>query len=132
MYDNKNEAFQASNLVGSYMGIYSLSSWFCIICFLRYTINKKIVHMISLICGGVGFLSMYFVPQASTLIFSFALIAGSILSMPYAMLSSSVDPKKWVFLWDFNMLCIATNLCGSWGINFLSSLLGQEDIATRG
>ena len=140
MYDNNNEAFQkASNLVGSYMGIYGLSSMVFALLFVfftsRYTINRKLVHMFSLICGGVGFLSMYFVPEASTLIFSFICIGiawGSILSMPYAMLSSSVDPKKMgVFMGIFNMFIVLPQIFAALGgINFLSNLLGQEDINT--
>ena len=140
MYDNKNEAFQkASNLVGSYMGIYGLSSMVFALLFVfftsRYTINRRLVHMFSLICGGVGFLSMYLVPQANTLIFSFICIGiawGSILSMPYAMLSSSVDPKKMgVFMGIFNMFIVLPQIFAALGgINFLSNLLGQEDINT--
>ena len=101
----------------------------------RYTINRRLVHMFSLICGGVGFLSMYLVPQANTLIFSFICIGiawGSILSMPYAMLSSSVDPKKMgVFMGIFNMFIVLPQIFAALGgINFLSNLLGQEDINT--
>ena len=140
MYNNKNIAFQkASNLVGSYMGIYGLSSMVFALLFVfftsRYTINRRLVHMFSLICGGVGFLSMYLVPQANTLIFSFICIGiawGSILSMPYAMLSSSVDPKKMgVFMGIFNMFIVLPQIFAALGgINFLSNLLGQEDINT--
>ena len=91
--------------------------------------------MFSLICGGVGFLSMYLVPQANTLIFSFICIGiswGSILSMPYAMLSSSVDPKKMgVFMGIFNMFIVLPQIFAALGgIYFLSNLLGQEDINT--
>ena len=91
--------------------------------------------MFSLICGGVGFLSMYLVPQANTLIFSFICIGiawGSILSMPYAMLSSSVDPKKMgIFMGIFNMFIVLPQIFAALGgINFLSNLLGQEDINT--
>ena len=91
--------------------------------------------MFSLICGGIGFLSMYLVPQANTLIFSFICIGiawGSILSMPYAMLSSSVDPKKMgVLMGIFNMFIVLPQIFAALGgINFLSNLLGQEDINT--
>lgn len=140
IYNNKNEDFQkASNLVGSYMGIYGLSSMVFALLFVfftsRYVINRKLVHMFSLLCGGIGFLSMYFVPQPSTLIFSFICIGvawGSILSMPYAMLSSSVDPKKMgIFMGIFNMFIVLPQIFAALGgINFLSSLLGHEDINT--
>ena len=138
MYDKKYKNFnKASDLVGSYMGIYGLSSMVFALLFVfftsRYVINRKLVHMFSLICGGIGFLSMYFVPQPSTLIFSFICIGvawGSILSMPYAMLSSSVDPNKMgVFMGIFNIFIVLPQIFAAiGGINFLSSLLGQEDI----
>ena len=102
-FDDTNEKFQkSSNLVGSYMGIYGLSSMFFDY-WTFYTsnrsINRKLVHMFSLILGGIGFLIMYIFPFEKTLIFSFIFIGfswGSILSMPYAMLSGSVSEKKWV------------------------------------
>ena len=55
-----NTAFQkSSNLVGSYMGTYGLSSMAFALLLVLYTskrrINRKYVHMVSLILGGVGF-----------------------------------------------------------------------------
>jgi maltose/moltooligosaccharide transporter len=98
-----NTQFQeSSNLVGSAMGIYGLSSMAFALLLTLYTskrnINRKYVHMVSLMLGGIGFLYMNYA-SPETLMYSFILIGfawGSILSMPYAMLSSSVDPKKWV------------------------------------
>jgi maltose/moltooligosaccharide transporter len=100
-FDLENTAFQkASNSVGSAMGVYGLSSMAFALLFVLYTskrnINRKYVHMICLFIGGAGFLSMMEV-SPEQLKYSFMLIGiawGSILSMPYAMLSSSVDPKK--------------------------------------
>ena len=140
MYDNKNEAFQkASNLVGSYMGIYGLSSMFFALLFVfftsRYTINRKLVHMFSLICGGVGFLSMYLVPQANTLIFSFICIGiaweASCLCHTLCFLVQLTLKKMGVFMGIFNMFIVLPQIFAALGgINFLSNLLGQEDINT--
>ena len=47
--------------------------------------------------GGIGFLSMWAVPNPAWLILSFALVGvawASILSMPYALLSSCVPAQK--------------------------------------
>ena len=133
-----NTAFQkSSNLVGSYMGVYGLSSMaFALILTLitsKRRINRKYVHMISLILGGVGFLIMKFVPSPEYLTLSFVLIGlswGSILSMPYAMLSSSVDPKKMgVIMGIFNMFIVIPQIIAALGgINFVSGLLGEETI----
>ncbi|MAJ89761.1 MAG: MFS transporter [Flavobacteriales bacterium] len=138
LYNIANESFQkASNLVGSYMGTYGLSSMVFALLLVFYTskrkINRKLVHMISLILGGFGFLLMYFIPDPKILTLAFILIGfawGSILSMPYAMLSSSVDPNKMgVIMGIFNMFIVIPQIIAALGgINFLSNLLGDESI----
>ena len=133
-----NTAFQkSSNLVGSYMGMYGLSSMAFALILTFYTsrrrINRKFIHMISLILGGIGFITMYFIPSPAYLAISFTLIGfswGSILSMPYAMLSSSVDPKKMgVIMGIFNMFIVIPQIIAALGgINFISYLLGKDTI----
>ncbi len=136
-FNLSNTKFQeSSNLVGSAMGIYGLSSMAFALLLTLYTskrnINRKYVHMASLILGGVGFLYMnYATPD--TLVYSFILIGfawGSILSMPYAMLSSSVDPKKMgVIMGIFNMFIVIPQIIAALGgINYVSNLLGEEAI----
>ena len=137
-YDIANTAFQeSSNLVGSYMGIYGLSSMAFALLLTFYTsrrrINRKYVHMASLLLGGFGFISMYLIPSPAWLAMSFALIGiawGSILSMPYAMLSSSIDAKKMgVFMGLFNMFIVLPQIIASvGGVNFLYNLIGSEAI----
>ena len=132
-----NTAFQeSSNLVGSAMGVYGLSSMAFALVLVFYTskrkINRKLVHLGSLILGGLGFLFMnYTTPE--NLKYCFILIGfawGSILSMPYAMLSSSVDPKKMgVIMGIFNMFIVIPQIIAALGgINFVSGLLGEEAI----
>ena len=133
-----NTAFQkSSNLLGSYMGTYGLSSMAFALVLVLYTskrrINRKYVHMVSLILGGIGFLLMKYIPSPEYLTISFVLIGlswGSILSMPYAMLSSSVDPKKMgVIMGIFNMFIVIPQIIAALGgINFVSELFGEETI----
>ena len=133
-----NTAFQkSSNEVGSYMGVYGLSSMAFALILTFYTsrkrINRKFVHMGSLVLGGIGFISMYFVPSPQWLILSFTLVGfawGSILSMPYAMLSSSVDPRKMgVIMGIFNMFIVIPQIVAAvGGVNFAYKLLGEETI----
>ncbi len=137
-FDIANTAFQkSSNAVGSYMGGYGLSSMAFALLLVVYTskrrINRKFVHMVSLILGGVGFIMMKFIPSPEYLSISFILIGiswGSILSMPYAMLSSSVDPKKMgVIMGIFNMFIVLPQIIAALGgVNFISGLLGNEAI----
>ena len=137
-FDLANTAFQkSSNLVGSYMGIYGLSSMAFALLLTFYTskrtINRKHVHLISLILGGIGFLLMYFIQDPKWLILCFILVGfawGSILSMPYAMLSSSVNPKKMgVFMGIFNMFIVIPQIVAALGgINFVYKLIGEDSI----
>jgi len=132
-----NTSFQeSSNAVGSAMGVYGLSSMAFALLLTLYTskrnINRKLVHMVSLILGGLGFLLMYST-SPENLKYCFVLIGfawGSILSMPYAMLSSSVDPKKMgVIMGIFNMFIVIPQIIAALGgINFISGLLGEEAI----
>lgn len=128
----------AADGVGSKMGLYGLSSMAFALLLTFYTakkrINRKLVHMLSLFLGGLGFISMYYLKDPSYLAWSFILIGiswGSILSMPYAMLSSSIDPKKMgVFMGLFNMFIVLPQIIASiGGLTFLyKSIFGEEVI----
>ena len=137
-YNSENLSFQkASNLTGSYMGTYGLSSMLFALILTIYTskrkINRKIIHLFSLILGGIGFLSMYYITNHTYLIISFGLIGiswGSILSMPYAMLSSSVDEDSMgTSMGIFNMFIVIPQIIAAiGGINLLTSLIGDKPI----
>ena len=130
----------AADLVGSAMGYYGLSSMAFALLLTLYTskrrINRKYVHMVSLILGGLGFLLMYQTHDAAMLKICFILIGiswGSILSMPYAMLSSSIDPKKMgIFMGLFNMFIVIPQIIASLGgVNFIyKNVFGPDIINT--
>ena len=139
-YKVENSKFQkASNLTGSYMGIYGLSSMFFALLLTIYTskrqINRKYIHMGSLMLGGIGFVTMYFINDYEYLSISFILIGiawGSILSMPYAMLSSAVDENRMgTTMGIFNIFIVIPQIIAAiGGINLLSSWLGDKTIYT--
>jgi maltose/moltooligosaccharide transporter len=127
----------ASNLVGSAMGVYGLSSMVFALLLSMYTakrrINRKLVHLFSLALGGAGFLSMYLANGSASLQISFVLVGvawGSILSMPYAMLSSSVSAEKMGMMMGlFNMFIVLPQITAALGgINWLTGLMGPEPI----
>ncbi len=110
-----NTAFQnAADQVGAYMGYYGLSSMLVALLLSMYaarrTLNRRVVHFGSLILGGAGFLSMWWAPQPAWLIGSFALVGvawASILSMPYALLSSHVPADRMgIYMGIFNMFIV--------------------------
>ncbi len=138
-FEKMNVAFQkASDLVGSNMGVYGLTSMLFALLLTfyaaKYTVNRKLIHLVCLIVGGMGFLLMNFIPSPNYLWICFALIGfswGSILSMPYAMLSSSIDEKKMGLMMGlFNMFIVIPQIIASLGgVNILSKLFGNSPIS---
>ncbi|MFT6748652.1 MAG: maltose/moltooligosaccharide transporter [Flavobacterium sp.] len=136
-YQNKDAIYNdAADLVGSATGVYGLSSMAFALLLTFYTaknkINRKYIHMSSLLLGGLGFIYMFFATPQS-LFLSFILIGfawGSILSMPYAMLSSAVNPKKMGMMMGlFNMFIVIPQIIAALGgINFLYKLIGEAHI----
>jgi len=136
-YESKDKVYNdAADLVGSSTGVYGLSSMVFALLLTFYTmknkINRKYIHMGSLILGGLGFIYMFYATP-STLMYSFILIGfswGSILSMPYAMLSSSVNPNKMGMMMGlFNMFIVIPQIIAALGgINYLYKLIGEAHI----
>ena len=134
-----NKLYQtAADSVGSAMGLYGLSSMAFALILTFYAsnakVNRKYIHMFSLIAGGVGFLIMGLLPSPVYLNISFLLIGlswGSILSMPYAMLSSSVDENRMGMMMGlFNMFIVIPQIIAALGgVIFLSKLFGTSAIA---
>jgi maltose/moltooligosaccharide transporter len=136
--DTSSAAYNtAADRVGNYLGTYGLVSMFfaLILSFVasKVKINRKLLHLVSLVAGGIGFISIYFVTEPWMLHISFALVGiawASILSMPYAMLSGSVEPKKMgVYMGIFNMFIVIPQIVAALGgVNFLYKLLFGEAV----
>ncbi|MFZ9680424.1 MAG: MFS transporter [Bacteroidia bacterium] len=115
----------AANKVGSAMGLYGLSSMGFALVLTMVTavrsINRRIIHGISLALGALGFALMGFAgPQYPEILnLSFALIGlawGSILSMPYAILSSHVAPERMgISMGLFNMFIVIPQIVAALG-----------------
>ncbi len=127
----------AADSVGNYLGTYGLVSMFyaLILAFItsKVKINRKLVHMISLMAGGSGFILIYFISEPWMLHICFALVGiawASILSMPYAMLSSSVNPKQMgVYMGIFNMFIVIPQIVAAvGGINLMYKFLFGEEV----
>ncbi len=72
--------------------------------------SRKTVHMIALVCGGVGLISVFFIGNKWMLFASMAGVGmawASILSMPYVMLSTAVPPARMgVYMGVFNLFIV--------------------------
>jgi maltose/moltooligosaccharide transporter len=111
--DSKSEAYQnAGDWVGVLFGIYNLVSAFYAFAlpYIAKKIGRKLTHSLSLIIGGLGLISMYFVPNEDWLILSMVGVGiawASILSMPYAILAGSISPMKMgVYMGIFNFFIV--------------------------
>ncbi|HNI44472.1 MAG TPA: MFS transporter [Chitinophagales bacterium] len=122
---------------GAYMGTYGIvSTVFALLMTLvssKITINRRLLHLVSLVIGGIGFISMYFIQSPAMIHFSYACIGvawASILSMPYAMLSSAVPPQKMgIYMGLFNaFICIPQIVAAAGGINFAYKTFFGDDI----
>ena len=111
--DTKSTAYQdAGNWVGIIFGVYNLVS--AIVAFtlpyIAKEIGRKKTHALCLILGGIGLISVYFMPTKEYLIFSMILVGvawASILAMPYAILAGSINPKKMgVYMGIFNFFIV--------------------------
>jgi maltose/moltooligosaccharide transporter len=133
---------EAAATVGSSMGMYGLSSMAFAFLLTLYAakraLNRRLVHLLSLAAGGAGFLLMVYVNEQNDglLNVAFALIGiawGSILSMPYAILSSEVDPAKMgITMGLFNMFIVIPQIVAALGgINWAyKTFLGEATINT--
>jgi maltose/moltooligosaccharide transporter len=136
--DTSSEAYNnAADSVGNYLGTYGLvSMFFALILSLiasKIKINRKLLHLFSLLAGGLGFILIYYVSDPWMLHSCFALVGiawASILSMPYAMLSGSVEPQKMgTYMGIFNMFIVIPQIVAALGgVNFLYKLLFGEEV----
>jgi maltose/moltooligosaccharide transporter len=90
---------EAGTWTGVIFGVYNLVSaiYAMVLPSVARRVGRKKTHAISLLLGGAGLISMYFAPNKEFLILSMVGIGiawGSILAMPYVILSSSLPPGK--------------------------------------
>lgn len=128
--DTSSDAFNsASDWVGKMFGIYNgVSAVYALsLPWIVKKINRKRTHALSLTIGGISLLSIFFI-QNHYLLFlpmiGVGLAWGSILAMPYAILSSSIPAKKiGVYMGLFNFFItfpqIVNSLTGSLIVKYL-------------
>ncbi|MEM9986729.1 MAG: MFS transporter, partial [Bacteroidota bacterium] len=93
--------------------------------------SRKIVHLICLICGGIGLASIFFVTSKNALLFSMVGVGigwASILSMPYAILSGALPPHKMgVYMGIFNFFIVIPQLVAASILGFLVGSLFEGE-----
>jgi maltose/moltooligosaccharide transporter len=79
--------------------------------------SRKTVHALSLICGGLGLLSAYFIEDKNLWLLTMLGVGiawASILSMPYAILSGALPPARMgVYMGIFNFFIVIPEIIAS-------------------
>jgi len=85
--------------------------------------SRKFTHMISLMMGGLGLMSYYFIRDPNILLLSMVGVGiawASILSMPYAMLTDSLPSNKMgYYMGVFNFFIVIPQLVAASILGFL-------------
>ena len=103
---------EAGDWVGILFGVYNAVSAVFAFCLplIAARIGRKKTHSMSLIIGGLGLLSIYFIQDEMWLLLSMVGIGiawASILSMPYAILAGSIKSNKMgVYMGIFNFFIV--------------------------
>ena len=101
--------------------------------FIAQKIGRKKTHATSLVIGGIGLISIYFMPNKESLIFSMICVGvawASILAMPYAILAGSIHPKKMgVYMGIFNFFIVIPQILAASILGFfVGTVFGGEAI----
>ena len=89
--------------------------------------SRKTTHMISLLLGGVGLISMFFITDPDWLLLSMVGVGiawASILSMPYAILSGALPANKMgIYMGIFNFFIVIPQILAATLLGFFTKSL---------
>lgn len=94
--------------------------------------SRKAVHIVSLLCGAAGLLSVYFMHDKYLLILSMIGVGiawASVLAMPYAILSTAVPARRMgVYMGVFNFFIVTPEIVSSVGFGpFIRATFGRDN-----
>ncbi len=128
---------QGANWVGVlfavYNGVSAVSAF--LLPLIARQIGRKGTHAIALVVGGVSFISLYFVKDPSLLLIPMIGVGfawGSILSMPYAILTGSLPANKMgTYMGIFNFFIVIPQILAASILGYVTSTLfhGQVILA---
>jgi maltose/moltooligosaccharide transporter len=126
---------EAGNKVSSAFGIYNLVAMFYALLLpaIARKIGRKATHAFSLMAGGAGLISIFFIKDPSMLTYSMfgvGLAWASILAMPYVILSGSIPPGKLgIYMGIFNFFITLPQIVnGVFGGSIVKHIYGGQPI----
>ncbi|NRB46322.1 MAG: MFS transporter [Saprospiraceae bacterium] len=85
--------------------------------------SRRMTHLLALVCGALGLLSIYFITDPTMLLISMLGVGiawASILSMPYAMLSSILPAEKMgYYMGVFNFFIVIPQIVAAGILGFI-------------
>jgi maltose/moltooligosaccharide transporter len=126
-----NGADLVGKLFGDYNGIAAIAA-LALPLVARYT-SRRITHLIALMCGGVGLISIMFIHDPAILwipMIGVGIAWASILSIPYAMLSGSLPAEKMgYYMGVFNFFIVIPQIVAATILGFLlNKVLGGQPV----
>ena len=125
---------EGADWVGVLMAVYNgfAAVMAFVLVWLAKKTNRKTVHMISLIIGGLAFISFYLIKDPNLLLISelgIGLAWASILAMPYAILAGSIPADKMgVYMGIFNFFIVIPQITAAAILGwFVKNLFGDRD-----
>ncbi len=96
-------------------------------------LTRRITHLLALFCGGIGLLSIFFISDPNLILVSMIGVGiawASILSMPYAMLSSILPSNKMgYYMGVFNFFIVIPQIVAAGILGFmLKNFFGNVSI----
>jgi maltose/moltooligosaccharide transporter len=126
---------EGANWVGVLMAVYNgfAAIMAFVIMWLATKFNRKGVHAISLVAGGIGLASFYVIKDPNLLLISelgIGLAWASILAMPYAILAGTLPSDKMgVYMGIFNFFIVIPQITAASILGFfMKSFFGNEAI----
>jgi maltose/moltooligosaccharide transporter len=134
--DSQSDLYnEGANWVGIMFAVYN--GFAAVVAFLlpvlaKYT-NRKITHLIALIAGGLGLISIYFFKDPNLLVISMLGVGlgwASILAMPYAILTGSLPQNKLgIYMGIFNFFIVIPQILAASILGFfVREVAGGETI----
>ncbi|HZF64866.1 MAG TPA: MFS transporter [Chitinophagaceae bacterium] len=134
--DTTSKSFQdAGDWVGVmfmvYNGVSALAAF--LLPMLAAKISRKYTHMICLIIGGIGLISLFYIQSPSALLLPMVLVGlawASTLTMPYAILSGALPSSKMGFYMGvFNFFIVIPQIVAAAILGFfVKGLFGGQSI----
>jgi maltose/moltooligosaccharide transporter len=104
-----------------YNGIAALVAF--ILPVVAYRTSRRMTHLLALFCGGLGLISIYFFSNPMLLLISMTGVGiawASILSLPYAMLSSTLPASRMgYFMGVFNFFIVIPQIVAAGILGFI-------------